>query len=169
MDLTWLNRLRPTEATAEFLKCCGSEVWARKMTESRPFENLEQLTVRAGEIWWTLDRNDWLEAFRSHPKIGEKKATESVSQQSLAWSGKEQSGVKDASQQVLSELALLNEQYDERFGFIFIVCATGKTSDEMLAILRSRLGNNAETEIRIAASEQERITEIRLAKLVSGQ
>jgi len=166
MDLIRLNRLRPAEATAEFLKCCGSEVWARRMAESRPFESPEQLTLRASEIWRTLDRDDWLEAFRSHPKIGGKKAVENVSQQSRAWSGEEQSGVKDASQQALSELALLNKQYDERFGFIFIVCATGKTSDEMLAILKLRLGNNAETEIRVAASEQERITEIRLRKLL---
>ena len=165
MDLTRLNRLSPSEACDEFLKCCGSREWAQRMAGSRPFESLEQLHSRASEIWWTLDRIDWLEAFRSHPKIGGSKAAEKVSEQSRAWSGEEQSGVKSASDQVLSELASLNKQYDEKFGFIFIVCASGKTSAEMLAILRARLTNEAETEMRIAASEQEKITKIRLRKL----
>jgi len=168
MDLTWLNGLGPSEASDEFLKCCGSREWAGRMAGSRPFASLEQLHSRASEIWWTLDHPDWLEAFRSHPKIGGSKAAEKVSAQSRAWSGEEQSGVKSASDQVLSELASLNKQYDEKFGFIFIVCASGKTSAEMLAILRARLTNDAETEVRIAASEQEKITEIRLRKLVNG-
>src|SRR5215813_10711264 len=115
MDLTWLNELGVSEATDEFLKCCGSQAWARRMAESRPFENLGQLRARASEVWWTLDRSDWLEAFRSHPKIGGSKASENVSEQSRAWSGEEQSGVKSATEQVLSELASLNQQYDEKF------------------------------------------------------
>ena len=168
MDLSWLNGLGPSEASDEFVKCCGSLEWARRMTESRPFKSLEQLQKSASEIWWTLDHDDWLEAFRSHPKIGGSKAEEKVSDQSQAWSGEEQSGVKSGSEQVLSELATFNRQYDAKFGFIFIVCATGKSSDEMLSILKSRLANDAETELRNAASEQEKITEIRLRKLVSG-
>ena len=167
MDLSWLNGLGPAEASDEFVKCCGSLEWARRMTGSRPFKSLEQLQTRASEIWWTLDRDDWLEAFRSHPKIGGSKAEEKVSDQSRAWSGEEQSGVKSGSEQVLSELATLNRQYEDKFGFIFIVCATGKSSDEMLAILKSRLANDAETELRNAASEQEKITAIRLRKLIS--
>ena len=166
MGLTWLNGLRSPEASDEFLKCCGSREWARRMAESRPFDSAEQLTKRASEIWWTLERNDWLEAFRSHPKIGGSKAAEKVSEQSRAWSGEEQSGVKSASEQVLGELSRLNEQYHQKFGFIFIVCATGKSSDEMLTILKSRLTNDAETEMRTAAREQEKITEIRLKKLL---
>ena len=168
MDLSWLNQLGPSESSDELLKCCGSLEWARQMTRSRPFESLEQLQTRASEIWWTLDRDDWLEAFRSHPKIGGSKAEEKVSDQSRAWSGEEQSGVKSGSEQVLSEFATLNRRYDDKFGFIFIVCATGKSSDEMLANLKSRLANDAETELRNAASEQEKITEIRLRKLVNG-
>jgi OHCU decarboxylase len=166
MDLTGLNGLPSSEATNEFSKCCGSRGWARSMTESRPFETMEQLNARASEIWWSLDRNDWLEAFRSHPKIGGSKAAQKGSEQARAWSGEEQSGVKNASEQVLDELASLNKQYEEKFGFIFIVCASGKSSDQMLAILKSRLINDAETEMRIAASEQEKITEIRLRKLL---
>jgi OHCU decarboxylase len=164
--LTRLNGLRPSDATDEFLKCCGSQAWATRMVEGRPYESLAQLQARASEIWWKLDRNDWLEAFRSHPKIGGTKAAEKVSEQSRAWSGEEQSGVKSASEQVFSELASLNKQYDEKFGFIFIICASGKSSDEMLAILKSRLTHDAETEMPIAASEQEKITEIRLRKLL---
>jgi OHCU decarboxylase len=166
MDLSWLNQLGPSESSDEFVKCCGSLEWARRMTGSRPFTSLEQLQKRASEIWWTLDRDDWLEAFRSHPKIGGSKSAEKVSNQSRAWSGEEQSGVKSATEQVLSELATLNRQYDDKFGFIFIVCASGKSSDEMLAILKSRLAHDAETELRNAASEQEKITEIRLRKLI---
>jgi len=169
MDLTWLNGLRASEATDEFLKCCGSQRWARRMAESRPFENLGQLRARASEAWWTLDRSDWLEAFRSHPKIGGSKTTEKVSEQSQTWSGEEQAGVKSASKHVLSELASLNQRYDEKFGFIFIVCASGKSSDEMLVMLRSRLSNDAETEMRTAASEQEKITDIRLRRLLGDQ
>lgn len=169
MDLSSLNALGPSEAFDEFVKCCGSSDWARRMTESRPFKSLGQLQTRASEIWWTLHRDDWLEAFRSHPKIGGSKTAEKVSDQSRTWSGEEQSGVKSASEQVLSELTTLNRQYDDKFGFIFIVCATGKSSDEMLAILKSRLANDAETELRNAASEQEKITEIRLKKLLGGQ
>ena len=167
MDLSSLNGLVPSEAFDEFVKCCGSLEWARRMTGSRPFKSLEQLQTRASEIWWALDRDEWLEAFRSHPKIGGSKAEEKVSEQSRAWSGEEQSGVKSGTGQVLSELATLNRQYDDKFGFIFIVCATGKSSDEMLAILKSRLANDAETELRNAASEQEKITAIRLRKLIS--
>jgi len=169
MDLNLLNRVSAAEAVDEFLKCCGSKVWARRMAKSRPFANLEQVSARASEIWWELDRNDWLEAFRSHPQIGANKAAEKVSEQSRAWSGQEQAGVTRASEQVLSELAHLNRIYEEKFGFIFIVCASGKSSDEMLSILKSRLANDAETELRNAAGEQEKITEIRLRKLLAGQ
>ena len=166
MDLNRLNRLGTSEATDEFLKCCGSRAWASQMAEARPFETFEKLISEAGEIWWSLEHDDWLEAFRSHPKIGGTKPAAKVADQSRAWSGQEQSGVKSASEEVLSQLESLNQNYEVRFGFIFIVCATGKSSDEMLSILKSRLGNDAETEIRIAAAEQEKITEIRLRKLL---
>jgi OHCU decarboxylase len=168
MDLNWLNGLSASEATDEFLKCCGSEVWARRMAETRPFANLEQITARASEIWRVLDQADWLQAFRSHPKIGGSKAADKVSEQSREWSGEEQSGVKSASERVLSDLASLNQRYEEKFGFIFIVCASGKSSDEMLAILKSRLANDLQTEVSNAASEQEKITAIRLRKLICG-
>ncbi|HSB26281.1 MAG TPA: 2-oxo-4-hydroxy-4-carboxy-5-ureidoimidazoline decarboxylase [Pyrinomonadaceae bacterium] len=166
-DLDWLNQLSSTEAINEFLKCCGSRSWATQMTERRPFTNVEHLSDEASKCWWNLGSDDWLEAFRSHPKIGEKKAAETVSDQSRAWSGQEQSRLANAPEKVLSELATLNEQYEKRFGFIFIVCASGKSSDEMLAILKTRLSNDPTTELPIAANEQEKITQLRLKKLIS--
>ncbi len=138
------------------------------MAIARPYATLETLLASADEVWWSLDRNDWLEAFRSHPKIGEKKATDKVSAQSRQWSGQEQSGVAGASQNTVDSLAALNEDYEQKFGFIFIICATGKTSDEMLSALRERLQHDPEAELPIAAAEQGKITELRLKKLLTS-
>jgi OHCU decarboxylase len=165
--LAWLNALSAREATQEFLKCCGSKRWARAMTHRRPYAGVEDLTLTSDKIWWSLDRADWLEAFRSHPKIGGKKAAEIVSEQSQQWSGQEQAGVASAAQQTRDELAQLNREYEAKFGFIFIICATGKSADEMLANLRRRMQNEIETELPIAAAEQAKITEIRLKKLIN--
>ena len=165
-SLERLNALPAGEASQEFLKCCGSTRWAETMIARRPYQNLEELTRGANEIWWSLEQSDWLEAFRSHPKIGEKKAAEAVSEQARKWSGQEQSAVQSANEETLDSLAQLNHQYVAKFGFIFIVCATGKSADEMLALLRQRLQNDIETELPIAAAEQAKITEIRLKKLV---
>src|SRR6185369_11782466 len=130
--LTWLNSLTDEEATKELLQCCGSKRWASVTATGRPYDTLEILLATSNDIWWSLDRSDWLEAFRSHPKIGEKKVAGKVSAQSQQWSGQEQSGIDAASNETVSSLAALNEAYEQKFGFIFIVCATGKTSDEML-------------------------------------
>lgn len=166
MSLESLNALPPDEATQEFLKCCGSVRWANAMTSRRPFEAEEDLIRAASDVWWSLKQSDWLEAFHSHPKIGEKKAAAEVSTQSQHWSGQEQSGVRDANQDTIESLARLNREYEEKFGFIFIVCATGKSAAEMLAILRERLVNEIDVELPIAAAEQAKITELRLKKLV---
>lgn len=138
------------------------------MTEARPYTTLEALLTHANEIWWSLDRDDWLEAFRAHPKIGEKKAADAVSAQARQWSGQEQAGVATASQETAESLATLNRAYQEKFGFIFIIYATGKTSDEMLAALRERLQHDAADELPIAAAEQSKITELRLKKLLTS-
>lgn len=138
------------------------------MIETRPFKTFEALLTSANEIWWSLDPNDWLEAFRSHPKIGEKKAAEPVSTQSSQWSGQEQSGVTTASQETVDSLSTLNRAYEEKFGFIFIICATGKTSGEMLSALRERLEHEAVDELPIAAAEQSKITALRLNKLLTS-
>ena len=138
-----LNFFPVNEAEDEFLKCCGSTNWAQQVAAARPFANVDELIDRADQIWWTLDPADWLEAFHSHPKIGEKKAAAQAPVTAQQWSETEQSGIRDSAQQTIAELADLNRAYEEKFGFIFIVCASGKSADEMLAILRQRLGKPA--------------------------
>lgn len=167
MSLERLNELPPDEAAQEFRKCCGSKRWFETMIERRPFRSLEELTRTASDVWWSLNHDDWLEAFRSHPKIGEKKAAEPVSTQSQQWSGQEQSGMRDANDDTIDLLAQLNREYEAKFGYIFIVCATGKSADEMLALLRERLPNDPDKELPIAAAEQAKITELRLKKLIN--
>ena len=168
MNIESLKALPPDEALQEFLKCCGSVRWAQAMVQLRQYATtVGGLILFGNEMWSMVEREDWLEAFRSHPKIGERKAAAEVSSQSTQWSGQEQAGVQTAEQETLDQLARLNREYDEKFGFIFIVCATGKSAREMLDILRERLGNDIETELPIAAAEQAKITELRLKKLVN--
>jgi OHCU decarboxylase len=169
-SLERLNALPPDEASQELMKCCGSTRWAQALVRRRPYQSIDELTRAANEVWWSLERNDWLEAFRSHPKIGEKladkKARDPVSGQSQAWSGQEQAGMREAHRHTIESLAHLNREYENKFGFIFIVCATGKSAAEMLAILRERLQNEIDAEVPVAAAEQAKITELRLKKLV---
>jgi OHCU decarboxylase len=167
-DLAWLNSLTAEAAAKELLQCCGSRRWADEIAKARPYANVETLIARGMEVWWSLERSDWLEAFRSHPKIGERNAAESVSAQSREWSGQEQGGVAQSSKETIESLATLNAAYEQKFGFIFIICATGKTSDEMLAALRERLQHAPETELPIAAAEQSKITALRLKKLINS-
>ena len=167
-DLAWLNSLPADEAARQLLQCCGSKRWARQVADARPYHDLEDLIARANETWRSLDRDDWLEAFRSHPRIGEKKTTETVSAQARQWSGQEQAGVNAASEETTDTLAKLNRAYELRFGYIFIICATGKTSGEMLAALRERLEHDDAEELLIAATEQSKITELRLKKLLTS-
>ena len=166
MTLDQLNNISATDAEVEFLKCCGSQRWADAMTEARPFETLDEVLAEADRIWWSLSEADWLEAFRAHPKIGEKKAAAAQSVEAQQWSAQEQSGVALASASTISELAERNREYEDRFGFIFIVCASGKSSEEMLAIINERIRNDAETELRAAAAEQSKITRLRIEKLL---
>lgn len=165
-DLDWLNQLSTSEAERALLQCCGSKRWAQEMAQGRPYESVETLIAKANDIWWSLPPEDWLEAFRSHPKIGEKKAAAPVSDRSSQWSGQEQAGMSNASGETVDSLAALNHAYDQKFGFIFIICATGKSSEEMLSALRQRLDNDPAAELPIAAAEQSKITELRLKKLV---
>ena len=161
MTLTELNVLPRYRAEEEFLKCCGSAGWARAMARRRPFGGFERLLKAATEIWWRLDSSDWLEAFKAHPRIGERKST-------TKWSAQEQSGMNRAAASVASAIEEANHEYFEKFGFIFIICATGKTADEMLANVRSRLSNTPDAEVRVAAEEQNKITHLRLRKLITS-
>lgn len=164
--LGWFNALAPEAAREELLKCCGSTRWANAVEQGRPYLSLWHLIAQANDVWRMLDPDDWLEAFCSHPKIGEKKAATAVAAQAQQWSAQEQHGVAGAPSGVIDKLAQLNQAYEEKFGFIFIVCATGKSSDEILAMLEHRLSNAPETELSIAAAEQAKITELRLRKLL---
>ena len=138
------------------------------MVAARPFKNLDELMVAADRIWWSLDDDDWLEAFQSHPKIGEKKAAAAVAVEAQRWSEDEQSNIRNSEQHVFDKLAELNEAYEEKFGYIFIICAAGKTSEEIMAVLRRRLQNKPDEELRIAVGEQAKIAKLRLRKLLAG-
>jgi OHCU decarboxylase len=142
------------------LECCGSRNWAAQMLAVRPFRDRPSLETAATDIWWRLAPADWLEAFSKHPKIGEQGK---VSQ----WSSEEQSGMNSAAVNTAQKLAALNQAYFDKFGWIFIVCATGKSAEEMLSLLQARLPNQPEDELRIAAAEQNKITLLRLRKLLS--
>jgi 2-oxo-4-hydroxy-4-carboxy-5-ureidoimidazoline decarboxylase len=135
------------------------------MIERRPFRSHEALLAAARTEWFALSPADWLEAFAQHPKIGDREALHQRFANTHQLAAREQSGVAAAPDDVLSALARRNREYEARFGYIFIVCATGKTGREMLRILEDRLGNDPVREIRIAATEQARITEIRLLGL----
>lgn len=165
--LAQLDLLTPEQAAAEFLKCCGSTRWAHEMTDARPFADVDRLFEEADHVWQSLAEQDWLEAFRAHPKIGEQKAAAAQSEQARSWSAQEQSGILAAQAETKAALATGNQEYEQRFGFIFIVFATGKTSEEILAILNRRLQNEPGAELPIAAEEQRKITRLRLEKLLT--
>jgi len=166
--LARLDSLDAGAAESELLKCCGSTAWARQVAARRPFADVEELLLTADEVWWGLGARDWQEAFSSHPKIGEGKAAKAQGEQAAAWSEQEQAGARAAEQATLDELRAANRAYEEKFGHIFIVCATGKTAAQMLGILRARLANDPGIELRNAADEQRKITRLRLEKLLAG-
>ncbi len=153
-----LNHAPVPSAEANLLRCCGSRRWAREMMERRPFASFGHLSQTAEEVAGRLLPEDWLEAFAAHPRIGDRQGSQ--------WSRQEQSGVRDAAVSLGAELADMNEQYWQRFGFIFIICATGKSAPEMLGALKQRLNNSREAELGEAADQQRLITQIRLRKLL---
>jgi OHCU decarboxylase len=163
-----LNALPGDEAFARLLECCGSTRWAQSMVVRRPFEDERQLIEAAERIWWGLTSDDWLEAFHAHPKIGEAKPARETGEGAQRWSEEEQAAARTARSATLDALASANQSYEQRFGHIFIVCATGKTSEEMLETLRRRLSNDPGTELCVAAEQQRRITLLRLRKLLAS-
>lgn len=144
----------------ELARCCGSAEWVRRMSAARPFSGPEQLHERAATIWNALSESDWLDAFGHHPRIGERAA---------GWAAGEQSGTAGASGDTLRTLAARNADYERRFGHVFLICATGKSADEMLAQLEARMENDPSHELRVAAAEQLKITRLRLDKLLQSQ
>jgi 2-oxo-4-hydroxy-4-carboxy-5-ureidoimidazoline decarboxylase len=163
-----LNALGRGEAAAALRRACGAERWVERMLAQRPFRSSEELYAKAAAEWRASSREDYLEAFAHHPRIGEDLGELRRRFQNTAHlSSREQAGVTVADEATLEALRDANAAYHARFGFIFIICATGKSASEMLAALRARLDNNADTELEIAAAEQARITRLRLAGLGS--
>jgi allantoicase len=165
--IAFFNSASKAEASAAFLDCCGSQEWVRRMLARRPFGSQEELLEAAGEIWNGLRSNAWLEAFRHHPQIGGKKAERKQSGKAKSWSAIEQSATQSASMNVKNELAAANRAYEKKFGYIFIVCAAGKSTEEILALLTQRIANDPAVELRIAADEQRKITRLRLERLLT--
>ena len=153
------------DAAALLESCCGSHAWVQAMVERRPFRSLVRALNEAEEIWWSLAPEDWREAFDHHPRIGERSAATPQGIVARAWSADEQRSVAVSSDGTRQALVEGNREYERKFGHIYLVCATGKSAEELLALLRARLSNDAETELRVAAGEQAKITRLRLEKL----
>jgi len=162
------NGLQFFEAAEEILPCCGSKAWARGVAARRPIHDEAALLIACDEVWKELPEPDWMEAFRSHPRIGESRASASALAQSVSWSKTEQQRVSAADDEVKRALAEGNRAYEQRFKRIFIVCASGKSAIEILEILRRRLRNDDKTELQEAAEQQRQITRIRLRKWISS-
>ncbi|HTI93981.1 MAG TPA: 2-oxo-4-hydroxy-4-carboxy-5-ureidoimidazoline decarboxylase [Puia sp.] len=165
MTLEELNWLDEAELSEALWNCCGSSAWVAGMMELFPVGSATGLYAAASLVWRDCTEEDWREAFRAHPRIGDMESLQKKFGGTAA--AAEQSGTSEAGIEVLGALAEGNKKYEERFGYIFIVCATGKSAVEMLGLLRERLGNAPEEEILIAMGEQEKITRIRLEKLLS--
>ncbi|MDP6294450.1 MAG: 2-oxo-4-hydroxy-4-carboxy-5-ureidoimidazoline decarboxylase [SAR324 cluster bacterium] len=166
MNLAELNQGNSEQARIELLKCCGSSKWVNNILAVRPFSSKAQLYLQAERIWLELGKDDYLEAFAAHPKIGESKAPVKA-KNTENWTRKEQAGMLNAADPLKLELEKLNRKYEKKFGYIFIICATGKSGREMLDLLQQRLGNIPMIELRIAASEQNKITNLRLEKMLA--
>jgi 2-oxo-4-hydroxy-4-carboxy-5-ureidoimidazoline decarboxylase len=160
-----LNHLKKDEAHEIFMNCCTAEKWVELMVSSRPFSNFEELNTVSDQHFAKLEESDWLQAFDGHPKIGDVSSLKEKYKSTKKLASGEQSGMSEADEKVIEEMASLNQRYLEQNGFIFIVCASGKSASEMLSIIKSRIDNNRETELKIASEEQIKITKIRLEKL----
>ncbi len=160
------NRLEPQAAAAAILPCNGSLAWAEGVAAARPFAAAEELFLASDKVWLGLSKKAWQHAFNSHPRIGEHKA-KAATAQSLQWSAGEQSAAQ-LTEDTQAALAAANREYEQKFGRIFIVCASGKSAEEMLEILRTRLANDADTELHEAAEQQRQITQIRLRKWLAA-
>lgn len=166
MTINQLNVASEKTAFDAFFACCGSTSWATQMAESRPFTSVEHVKQLSDRFWNQTTEQDWVEAFSHHPEIGDSESLKKRFASTAAWALTEQASVQYADDEILDNLAKGNRAYADKFGFIFIVCATGKSAAEMLFHLNSRLPNSRETELKIAAAEQHKITSIRIDKLL---
>jgi allantoicase len=162
-----INHLQADDARKALLDCCGSVAWADQMISKRPFVDNANLFESADKIWTHLDQKEWLRAIRHHPPIGSKRGKSKQSGTARNWSAGEQSVAQKSSPETLAVLAAANQAYQATFGYVFLICATGKSADEILQSLQQRLANNPETELRVAAEEMRKIMRLRLEKLVN--
>src|SRR5687767_14582257 len=167
MTLHELNTLEPRKLKEELYKCCGSSSWVKMMFTHFPVDDFVELLEDAEEVWFECNEEDWKEAFAQHPKIGDVESLKTKFADTAEWAAGEQKGVNNASPQTLQALADANKLYEEKFGYTFIVCATGRSAEEMLKMLISRLENDPKDEIKVAADEQNKITKLRLEKLLN--
>jgi 2-oxo-4-hydroxy-4-carboxy-5-ureidoimidazoline decarboxylase len=157
------NEADSESALDAMLACCGAQRWASAMIAQRPIANETELHNAADRSWDRMNEEDWMQAFACHPRIGERKISH-VSSQSSTWSSEEQSSINSTADAVLAQLAEGNARYESRYGFTYIVCATGKSPEEMLSILNRRLSSDRSLELREAAEQQRQIIHIRLRK-----
>jgi len=169
VTLEQLNRAPAEEARAALERCCGAARWVDRMCESRPFRDVDAVLAAARGAFRELVHADWLEGFAHHPPIGDLDALREKFAATAAWAGEEQRAAAAASEATLRALAEGNRAYEDKFGYIFIVCATGKSADRMLELLRSRMTHDADLEIAVAAEEQMKITFLRLEKLLDAR
>jgi 2-oxo-4-hydroxy-4-carboxy-5-ureidoimidazoline decarboxylase len=158
VNLDDMNSAPDAKAREALLACCGARTWVDQMLASRPFRDAAALHASAEAIWASLSSADWLEAYSQHPTIGSN---------ADGWSRQEQSGMFVASRDTAETMRRANEEYQRKFGWIFIVCASGKSAEDMLHLLQQRLENDPAEELRIAASEQSKIMHLRLDKLLA--
>jgi OHCU decarboxylase len=160
--LRWFNDLPDDQAVGELLVVCHSRRWATQVAAGRPYPDVAEVQRAADAVWTGLDPDDWREAFAAHPRIGERGGG------SADWSKQEQAGVGAAGQGVQAAIARGNAEYEDRFGHVFLISAAGRSAEEVLANLRARLGNDPDTELRVAAEEHRRITRLRIERLMQG-
>jgi 2-oxo-4-hydroxy-4-carboxy-5-ureidoimidazoline decarboxylase len=158
------NALDAESATREVLPCCGSSAWAAQLTAKRPIADELSLLETSSAVWFSLPEEAWQQAFDTHPRIGQKHAQTQATEKSLRWSAQEQHTALSEDEAAKLALEEANRHYEQRFGRIFIVCASGKSAREILSILDQRMTNDASTELREAAEQQRQITELRLRR-----
>jgi OHCU decarboxylase len=161
-----LDAMDVADASEVFRSCCGSGTWVSGMVARRPFRSFEAVVGAADEVFATLSATDWMEAFSHHPRLGDVKIDAPATAQSRAWSATEQSGVQSGAGDIRAALAEANRAYEARHGRVCLICATGKTAEEILDLTRTRTANPSDVELRIAADEQRKITRLRLQKLL---
>ena len=167
MTLQELNDLPEEKFKEAFFQCCGCVAWVAQLAQLRPYSSVKDLKDKSDNIWFSCDEISWLEAFTHHPKIGDIESLEKKFAATKEFASAEQSGVHASSELVLHQLKEENDRYENKFGFIFIVCATGKSAEEMLSLLQERIKNDRSDELKIAITEQNKITHLRIAKLIT--